>query len=60
METLLSPNVSLEKLFTMSPVRFVHHVPGQHRAVSQGGLPGEEKNNNSPGFRALGGVAARD
>ena len=35
---LLPPNVSLEKLFTMSPVCFVHHVPGQHRLGLQGGI----------------------
>ncbi len=34
---LLPPNVSLEKLFTMSPVCFVHHVPGQHPLLAQGG-----------------------
>ena len=40
---MLPPNVSLEKLFTMSPVCFVHHVPGQHRrgarlaAITSGG-----------------------
>ena len=33
METLSSLHVSLEKLFTMSPVCFVHHVPGKHRGM---------------------------
>ena len=46
-KTLLPPNVSLEKLFTMSPVCFVHHVPGQHRIAAQGAA------KRNPGWKSL-------